>query len=528
MTETPQQAARRFAQPLIDKGYKATGLHAYTEADGSPIYYRMRLKKPKSGEKWIRPMHANGSGFVMAEPKFEKGKKPLYGLDRIACNPDSEIWVAEGEAKCDVLNKLGLVATTSGSATSARDVDWSPLRGRTVRVWPDNDDAGLGYAANVTEILKGMGCRVTGIDVGALGLGPTQDAVDWLATHSDASKDDVAALPVLTKQVARPAALERLEARPLVVIDVHDFIAKELPVREEILGPWMLTQSLSMVYAWRGVGKTHVALGIAYAVASGGKFLTWKAPKSRSVLYIDGEMPAPALQERLVNIAVATDGEAERGMLRLLTPDLQPSVMPDLATTEGQDAIEPMLGDAELVIVDNLSCLVRRGGRENDAESWLSVAEWALRMRARGRSVLFIHHSGKNGQQRGTSKREDLLDAVLSLKQPPDHEPAQGAVFEIHYEKARNLHGDQLAPVEARLTTDAHNHQVWVTRAVTETTLDRVVTLANEGLTQSQIVDELEMNRSTVSRALRKAKAKGLITKLKPVGATKQRADTDG
>lgn len=292
---------------------------------------------------------------------------------------------------------------------------------------------------------------------------------------------------------------------PLVAIDVHDFIAKELPARETILAPWLLTQSLNMIYSWRGVGKTHVALGIAYAVASGGTFLTWQAPRPRTVLYIDGEMPAPALHDRVVNLALVTpELDPAPGFLRLITPDLQPSAMPDLATREGQDAINLQLGDAELIVVDNLSCLVRRGGRENEAESWLSVSEWALNMRAHGRSVLFIHHSGKNGEQRGTSKREDLLDAVLSLKQPPDYEPAQGAVFEIHFEKARNLHGEQTAPIEARLTTDDHSRQVWVTRAVTETTLDRVVSLANEGLTQAEIADELGMNRSTISRAFRK------------------------
>jgi RecA-family ATPase len=47
-----------------------------------------------------------------------------------------------------------------------------------------------------------------------------------------------------------------------------------------------------MLYGQRGLGKTHVALGIAYAVASGGAFLRWRAPVPRRVLYVDGEMAA--------------------------------------------------------------------------------------------------------------------------------------------------------------------------------------------------------------------------------------------
>src|SRR5215470_9289787 len=81
---------------------------------------------------------------------------------------------------------------------------------------------------------------------------------------------------------------------PLVVVDLGAFLAEPIPPRESLLSPILLEQSLAMIHAWRGVGKTHVALGIAYAVASGGSFLGWKAERPRKVLYLDGEMPATA------------------------------------------------------------------------------------------------------------------------------------------------------------------------------------------------------------------------------------------
>lgn len=302
----------------------------------------------------------------------------------------------------------------------------------------------------------------------------------------------------------------------LIKIDIHAFLERDLPPRESILTPWMLSQSLSMIYAWRGIGKTHVALGIAYCVASGGSVLGWHATKARKVLFIDGEMPAPALQERLARIVAAADKEPTRGMLTLITPDLQDACMPDLATREGQKAINAALdADTELIILDNLSCLVRRGGRENEAESWLSVAEWALSLRTQGKSVLFIHHSGKDGNQRGTSKREDLLDTVVALRRPPNYVPQDGAVFEIHYEKARHLCGQDVDPVEARLSEDKEGRQVWVTRPVEDSTFDRVVKLAAEGLIRAEIAAELDIPRSTVSRHTRRAEAEGLIAPLK-------------
>jgi len=318
---------------------------------------------------------------------------------------------------------------------------------------------------------------------------------------------------------------------PLHVLDLHTFMATDLPPRKTILSPWLMTQSLNMVHGWRGIGKTHLSLGVFFAVGTGSSFLNWKADKPHKTLLIDGEMPGAALQERLAAIIASAEIEPMPGYLSILTPDLQSGAMPDLATYDGQDAVNAIIDkvQAEVIIVDNLSCLVRGTGRENDAESWLSVSEWALTQRQCGRSVLFIHHSGKNGQQRGTSKREDLLDVVIGLRRPPDYDPASGAYFELHFEKARHLSGDDVAPIEALLTTDKDGICTWSCRKVADSTYDRVVNLANDGLSQADIAKELDINRSTVSRACAKAEADGKLTKKSTAkGSNQYRKARDG
>src|SRR5438552_356215 len=94
--------------------------------------------------------------------------------------------------------------------------------------------------------------------------------------------------------------------RPLTAAE---FLALDLPPRELILEPWLPTQGLAMIHSVRGIGKTHLALGIAYAVAIGGGLLGWSAPKPRQVLYLDGEMPAAAMQRRLAAIDAGFKGE---------------------------------------------------------------------------------------------------------------------------------------------------------------------------------------------------------------------------
>lgn len=309
------------------------------------------------------------------------------------------------------------------------------------------------------------------------------------------------------------ATVERLTPNKprtgLIVVDAAGLLAATFPDRTMLLSPWLESQSLSMVFAWRGIGKTHLALNIAYALASGGEFLGWRAASPVSVVYIDGEMPGSALRDRVARIVASADREPPEGHLRFVTPDMQANgVMPNLADRDGQRAIDAVLGDAKVVIVDNLSCLVR-GGKENESESWTPVAEWALRMRATGRSVVFIHHAGKGGQQRGTSKREDLLDTVIAMKRPADYTEDQGARFELHFEKARSLFGQDVAPIEAAPETTLDGRQTWTTCTVEAASDAQMIELAELGLSQSEIGRELGVNRSTVLRALRKAQDEG-------------------
>jgi len=117
----------------------------------------------------------------------------------------------------------------------------------------------------------------------------------------------------------------------------------------------------------------------------------------------------------------------------------------------------------------------------------------------------------KGGQQRGTSRREDVLDTVIALRRPVDYKPDQGAVFEIHFEKARGIYGDDVQSIEATLSTDDQGRRSWLTRTVEAGNFDRIVQMTNDGMKQGEIAAELNLHKSNVSRHLKKAKAEGLV-----------------
>lgn len=184
---------------------------------------------------------------------------------------------------------------------------------------------------------------------------------------------------------------EELQVR---AVSLSEFLSLELPPRENLLNPWLPKSGLCMVYAKRGVGKTFFALEVAMSLAYGADFLSFTANKPVKVLYIDGEMPANTMQKRLAEIENRMPSNRQMIEPFFITPDLQGDFMPDLSTLEGQESIREQIDKTDLIIIDNISTL---GGsaKENEAESWIPLQQWALSLRKQGKSVLFIHHAGK-------------------------------------------------------------------------------------------------------------------------------------
>jgi len=185
--------------------------------------------------------------------------------------------------------------------------------------------------------------------------------------------------------------------------------------------------------------------------------------------------------------------------------------LPDLATPEGQRVLDDAICDvgAELVILDNISTLCR-SGKENEAEGWQSVQDWALAHRRAGRSIIFEHHAGKGGNQRGTSKREDVLDTVIALRRPADYRPDQGARFEVHFEKHRGFYGADTEPFEARYE-QRDGAAIWTRTTIADVELKRVADAIRGRMSIREAAAELGISKSKVERLREKAKEQGLL-----------------
>lgn len=146
-------------------------------------------------------------------------------------------------------------------------------------------------------------------------------------------------------------------------------------------------------------------------------------------------------------------------------------------------------------------------GVENEGESWIPVQDWALRQRRKGKAVIFIHHANKNNRQRGTSRREDILDYVIKLDKPSDYKPKDGANFVLSFEKHRSWFGTDVESLRVKLIDKADGQRVWEWSTIEENSVDNekleIERLHNQGKKQKDIAKELNISASTVCRKLK-------------------------
>lgn len=282
--------------------------------------------------------------------------------------------------------------------------------------------------------------------------------------------------------------------------------------RAKLLGDWFAEGDLGFLFAARGVGKTWLSLLIALAVAEGDAAGPWQAAGRYPVLYVDGEMPLELMQARDKGLA---SGD---GLITYLNHEQlfeQTGQVLNLTDQTCQQAILALCRErgVKLLVLDNLSCLFR-GVSENDADAWEHILPWLLELRRRKVAVLFVVHAGRNGQMRGTSRREDAAAWVLRLDDATDATGTRaGAKFVSTFTKASRNTSNTPAPLEWTVTTDAASGRVTVAYKPAEGA-EAVLSWVRNGLsTCSEIAEEMGLTKGTVSKLATKLIEEGKLRK---------------
>lgn len=282
-----------------------------------------------------------------------------------------------------------------------------------------------------------------------------------------------------------------------------------LPPRAPILADWFKEGDTGFLFAPRGLGKTWLSMGIACAVANGTEHGPWRAHGARKVVYVDGEMAIDGMLERL-------DGMQSGENLSILNHEVLFHLggkTLNVADSGTQRALTDYILEtgAGLLVLDNLSCLCS-GQEENNADAWEPILHWLLALRRHKVAVLIVHHAGRNGQMRGTSRREDAAFWVLRLDAVEDAEGGAGrrATFLSRFTKERNS-GKEQSPLHWTYETGADGIVRVTHKEASGLSVFRQ--WIEDGLDSAgDIAAEMGLSKGTVSKMAKKAQEAGWLT----------------
>jgi Ti-type conjugative transfer relaxase TraA len=164
--------------------YIETARFPYKNAKGKLLYYVLRLEN-EEGKKITPPLSygyeigKEGSPYwkIKGFSQSLEEKKTLYHLEELKQKPLAPVLVVEGEKTADlapakmqtIRDKEYIAVTWPGGCKAALKADWTPLAGREVLIWPDNDAGGFIADKEIENALLKVGAKeIKTIDQGWL------------------------------------------------------------------------------------------------------------------------------------------------------------------------------------------------------------------------------------------------------------------------------------------------------------------------------------------------------------------------
>ena len=166
-------------------------------------------KKETPPMSWCTDQHGNSSWQWRAMPD----PRTLYGLPFTG----DKIIIAEGEKCAEAIKSAGYEATTwlGGSGAAAR-ADWSPMQGKHVVIWPDNDDPGFKVAAIIKSLLRDIAASVTILSI------PSDKPSGWDAADTDDEEIRVIIDQPETETEPETEAENRIQGLPFAILGMDN------------------------------------------------------------------------------------------------------------------------------------------------------------------------------------------------------------------------------------------------------------------------------------------------------------------
>lgn len=131
---------------------------AYHDQDGNVVGVVCRFDTPEGKQVLPLTYRTDGNRIEWRWQGFD-APRTLFNLDRIVSAPSNlSIVVVEGEKTAEAAQRLlegkAIVTTWIGGARAIMKTDWTPLKGRKVILWPDNDAPGVEAMQEIDGVIR--------------------------------------------------------------------------------------------------------------------------------------------------------------------------------------------------------------------------------------------------------------------------------------------------------------------------------------------------------------------------------------
>lgn len=382
------------------------------DANGEPV-----LKAGKIAKTYMPRQPSGQFGYP-------PGPRPLYRLPEI--ERSREIVFVEGEKAADAIHQCGWVATSApgGATTNLDAIDWRPLAGKTVILWPDNDEPGRKLMLGVQAKLASLGC-----------------ALRWVTLPEDVPP--------------------KWDAADAGEVEIHALLNRSAPPDTSLKGQWIeeidyayepeLVEGLipnagvGVLFGPSSAGKSFIAVDWAVRMASERKVLDRHTEPS-GVLYFAAEGHG-GLRKRIYAARNVHCVEGHLAPFNYLPAflDLSRADTGDVARLTDYAAgiaaeMEERGASLKVIIVDTLAAAAPSAD-ENVSRDMGPVMLSFHRMAAQlGCVVILVAHTGKDVARglRGWSGIRANVDFAIECRVDKDEETGETTGRRLWFEKCKD------------------------------------------------------------------------------------------
>lgn len=438
-------------------------------------------------------------------------------------------------------------------ASERRDDAWLRLMGAFVRDCPD-------VSHKVILKFSKRFCKLQNDDEVDNRLGKLQY---WYDRHKENPKDvfgidgvakflnvNIPAFDELKKENVESNEDNTFEEDDIIfpMIDGSSLLDQKYEQPQFMLEPLIREKTITQISGGYGSGKTHLGLAVALSLAHNRDFLDYKIRKDNPVLYVEGELPADDLRERIIGLNNSFIEKHINDEKTILKPEYQYTLFQDdlinagikygfprlaIADDEtkalvGRRAIEDLAtrikiktGKWPVIFLDNFSAFAQVD--ENKAKDWTTFMHWLISFKTKGASLVLFHHTNKStGSASGSNMSQRFVDThIITRALDEKHRfnlNGKNVQCTVHFDKFRNFGGEHVQPFMLTCTEDG----IWKKYPILKANDRKIIEYHDAAMPVKDMVekfaeDNVKISEKTLYRRIKELKFQGLILDVKEV-----------